>query len=85
MCGGEMDSERVIGIQGNCTSGYSVIVISKNGKLQLSNDHLHVNECGGILARTQIDINQVCITVSEHVLVVMGIQENRCAAYKRLD
>ncbi|UIM99577.1 hypothetical protein [Yersinia ruckeri] len=33
VCGGEMDNEIVIGIQGKCASGYNVKVISKNGKL----------------------------------------------------
>ena len=33
VCGGEMDDEIVLGIQGKCATGYSIKVISKNGKL----------------------------------------------------
>ena len=44
VCGGEMDSEIVIGIQGKCTSGYNIKVTSKNGKLHRSGDNLQINE-----------------------------------------
>ncbi|RDA69858.1 hypothetical protein DVH07_05315 [Hafnia paralvei] len=46
VCGGEMDSEIVIGIQGKCTSGYNIKVTSKNGKLEAPNRGFYVDENG---------------------------------------